>query len=198
MLWPPGAGRPPAARELGPEPFDPAFDATTCGGAARAHCGDQARADGQRRRGRRGQHLRERGAVPRRHPAVDAGAAGVAGAARAAGGRRARCSPTPSPRAAAPCATTSTPAASRATSSCTTSSTAARASLAAPAGRRSAMRRLGGRASFYCPLASASSRTAAPEATSVRHAALPVRATAASVAARRDRRAVYRGGRVVL
>ena len=42
-------------------------------------------------------------------------------------------------------------AASRATSSSTTSSTAARASRAASAGRRSGMRRLGARASFYCP-----------------------------------------------
>ena len=87
---------------------------------------DQARADGQPRRHGRRQHLRERGAVSRRHPA---GRRARAGCRR----RGSRGSSTPcatyfaprSPRAAARCATTSAPTAGRVTSSSTISSTGA-------------------------------------------------------------------------
>ena len=61
----------PLLDDLGPEPFDPRSTPVICGACTRKPArGDQARADGQPPRRRRRQHLRERGAVPRRHPSV--------------------------------------------------------------------------------------------------------------------------------
>ncbi len=100
---------------------------------------DQGHADGQPRRRRRGEHLRQRIAVPRRHPARRRRRAGFRDRGSPAwSGRSARCLPRRSPRAAARCATSSTRTASLALSSSITAFTDARDCRAASAGRPSA------------------------------------------------------------
>ena len=83
MLWLPApAEAHPLLRELGPEPFDPAFDADYLWQATRGRTrGDQAGADGQPPRRRHWQYLRQRIAVSRRDPADDPGQSSVAAAA---------------------------------------------------------------------------------------------------------------------
>ena len=123
---------------------------------------DQGHADGQPRRRRRGEHLRQRIAVPRRHPARDAGRPAVATAPRSAWSTRsARCWPRRSPRAAARCATSSIRPGSRALSSSITAFTGARDCRAASAGRPSA------------PPASASARRSTARAARRAEAASP-------------------------
>ncbi|MCK7500756.1 MAG: hypothetical protein MZW92_69050 [Comamonadaceae bacterium] len=157
MLWLPRRRRrrTRCSARLGPEPFDPGFDAATCTAShARPARGDQAAADGQPtsssasatstpRRALFRAGIRPAHAAPAGCRGARLRAAGRRGARGARRGDRAR--------AAARCATSSAPTARRATSSSTTSCTAARASRAASAA--TPIRRIapGQRVTCFCP-----------------------------------------------
>ena len=143
----------PLLRDLGPEPLADGFDGDTLWTAAAcAQRAGQDAADGQHGRRRRGQHLRERGAVPRGHPPDDRRPARVACRAwRDSPTRCARCSPRRSRRAGGRCATTSTATARPAASSSTHYVYGRAGEPCRVCGTPVRARTIGQRNSFWCP-----------------------------------------------
>ena len=147
--------RHPLLARLGPEPFDAGFDADylLARDAPRRAAIKLALMDNHLVVGV-GQHLRERVAVPRRHPADDAPPAGCRGArlARLVDAVRATLAEAIAKGGSDAARLRRQRTASRATSSSTTSSTAARAMPCRVCGTADPDRAgRGGRATFYCP-----------------------------------------------
>ena len=140
-------------RDLGPEPFAPRLRrATGCTADARPQGADQERADGQPPGVRRRQHLRQRVAVPRRHPPrARRGRISAARYARLVDERPRDAARRDRRRRQHACATSCTRRQRRATSSSSTWCTDGRASRAGRCGTPIRRVRIGQRSAFYCP-----------------------------------------------
>jgi formamidopyrimidine-DNA glycosylase len=143
----------PLLRELGPEPLGPEFTPEYLAAACRGPQGGDQAADHERPHRRRGrQHLRQRGAVSRRHPPGARRRPDQRGTPRPAGrARSARCSRRPSARAARRCGTSPGVRASAAISGRSSRPTTARGEpcLRCDGTIRGVVQ--GQRSTYYCP-----------------------------------------------